>query len=151
MSIRSLRKLFAGTALAFAAVTTMAAVPAAAASTPAPAAWTATHPAATAGQGTSASGRLQADVTCPNPKNRFTIYATTCKGVSAYTACKSYDQGSMPFIPRYASNGCSVRVWLYRGAHRTGKSPLCISPRTADSYLHTNYVWYWISANKAKC
>jgi hypothetical protein len=149
MIIKDLRKLFAGAALALAAIATAGALPAAAANaSAAPVAWNTTQ-TATAGQSLSPSERLQPDITCHIYSNRFTIYHANCAG-GTYTRCIHYSQGPLPFIPRYASNGCSVRVWLYTATHRHGHA-LCINPRTADHYLHQNYVWDWISDNGSRC
>jgi hypothetical protein len=150
MTMTSIRKILAGAALALAAITTAGALPAAAASTPAASAvWNNTTQTATAGQGLSPGEHLQPDITCHIYSNRFTIYHANCAG-GKFTSCIRFGQGSLPFIPRYASNGCTVRVWMYTAAHRHGHA-LCINPRTADHYLHQNYVWVWISANGSNC
>jgi hypothetical protein len=63
---------------------------------------------------------------------------------------QGFISGYPQLYPRYVSNGCNWRVWIYSGANRTGNN-LCVNPRTADQYLHRNYIWFWISRNGSNC
>jgi hypothetical protein len=149
MIIRHLRGLLAGTAIAFAVVAAVGAGPAGAATVnAAPVHWT-TH-AATASSQYLPADEYVPDAGCGVDLHVFKIWATTCSGVTATTACTSYDQGRMPLIPSYASNGCEFRVWIYTGANKTGNN-LCINPKTSDGSLDQNYVWFWVSNNKSNC
>jgi hypothetical protein len=52
--------------------------------------------------------------------------------------------------PHKVSNDCSVRVWLYTNAHRTGRT-LCLDPKTTTGTLHTAWVYFWVSKNPNVC
>ena len=147
----NIRRFLTGAAIAIAAIAAVGTSgPAGAATVPAAQTHWTTHDATVSGQYLPINGSVQPDAGCGVQLHVFKIWETTCSGTSATTACTPSDQGPMPFVPAFASNGCEFRVWIYTGAHRTGNN-LCINPKTSDGALHQTYVWFWVSDNESNC
>ena len=87
------------------------------------------------------------DLTCHINDGAFTIYASGCTFGTPFTCSGS---GYMTFDPDYVSNGCSVRVWIYKTGVRAGYN-LCISPHSATGLLGRAYSYAWTSTNTSAC
>ena len=81
------------------------------------------------------------------------FYFSSCaydSSPESVSGLQGFINGDPGLYPRYVSNGCNWRAWIYSGVNRTGNN-LCVNPRTADQYLHRNYIWFWISSNGTNC
>jgi hypothetical protein len=89
------------------------------------------------------------DLRCSRPNGAWAIYGNQCSA-AAYYSCDPGVQGTLPYYPSYVSNGCSHRLWLYRGPGKAGFS-LCLNPGARTGALKRNYSYAWVSDNPAKC
>jgi hypothetical protein len=100
--------------------------------------------------GVLAVGPASAAAVAPpvNYKAGYVTLTNASGGIAQSNDC-SYRGGSMS-PPKYAANGCAVRVWLYQNSNDSGYT-LCINPRSSTGALGRSYRAYWVSSNSAKC
>jgi hypothetical protein len=109
--------------------------------------------AAPAGAAAPANRLSPEESICPVYGGHVYFYFSGCAYDSSpecVSGLQGFINGDPGLYPRYVSNGCNWRVWIYSGVNRTGNN-LCVNPRTADQYLHRNYIWFWISSNGTNC
>jgi hypothetical protein len=95
------------------------------------------------------SSESPANKTCPMVKSRFRIYNKSCGLIRAYL-CFHGNHGNFAKAPRYASNGCGTRVWIYPGKGEQGDG-LCISRRSFTNSLKKEYLSFKVVSNPSSC
>lgn len=88
--------------------------------------------------------------TCPMVKSRFRVYNKNCGLIGQAHLCFTGNHGNFSSAPRYASNGCGSRVWIYPGKDEEGPG-LCLSRRTFTGYLKKEYLSFRVVRNKGSC
>jgi hypothetical protein len=89
---------------------------------------------------------------CPLYGGYVYFYFSGCtydSRIKCVSSLQGFINGYPGLYPRYVSNGCNWRVWIYSGVNRTVNN-LCVNPRTADHYIHRNHIWFWISASPGR-
>jgi hypothetical protein len=95
---------------------------------------------------------IPALTSCPIQVGEFRVYASSSCGNGTFflSGCTAGTKGNLPFIPRYASNGCRSRAWLYTASNEGGFG-LCLNKISATNYLHTDYKSFKVVSNTASC
>jgi hypothetical protein len=88
--------------------------------------------------------------TCPVQFSRFRIYNKNCALVQRASLCFTGNHGNFRGAPKFASNGCIFRVWIYTARNEAGHA-LCISPRTPTNSLKQEYLSFRVVNNKDSC
>lgn len=97
----------------------------------------------------ASSSEVPANKTCPMVKSRFRIYNSSCGLIRAYL-CFHGNHGNFAKAPKYASNGCGTRVWIYPGKGEQGDG-LCISRRSFTNSLKKEYLSFKVVSNPSSC
>jgi hypothetical protein len=87
--------------------------------------------------------------TCPVQYTRFRIYNSKCGVIKAYL-CFTGNHGNFKTSPRYVSNGCIYRVWIYTAQDEHGEG-LCINPHRPTSGLKKTYRSFKVVHNQDEC
>jgi hypothetical protein len=103
----------------------------------------------TASQPQRAGNSVSPDSTCTRGGVEFTIWKSGCTDPAGYS-CVYGNEGYMAYDPAYVTNGCGVRVWIYKTGVRAGYN-LCISPGTGTGKLGQSYSYFWVSNNEDEC
>lgn len=148
--ISSAKVFLVGTAAAFAISGLSGVAVAASAATAAPAHTIHAATAASAHTIHAATAvATQGNKTCPVEVGVFRTYDKQCHLLD-HRDCNPGNEGSLKEVPKYASNGCGRRVWLYpaRGEQGIG---LCLTKRTATNLLTRNYESFRVVTNSDPC
>lgn len=95
-------------------------------------------------------GQHPANKTCPMVKSRFRVYNKSCGLIGQAHLCFSGNHGNFSKAPRYATNGCASRVWIYTAKDEAGHA-LCISKRSFTNYLKKEYLSFRVVSNRNGC
>ena len=87
--------------------------------------------------------------TRPVQYTRFRIYNSKCGVIKAYL-CFTGNHGNFKTSPRYVSNGCIYRVWIYTAQDEHGEG-LCINPHRPTSGLKKTYRTFKVVHNQDEC
>jgi hypothetical protein len=93
---------------------------------------------------------VMSNKTCPVQFGRFRIYNPKCGLTQRPSLCFIGNHGNFRAVPRYASNGCKFRVWMYTAENEVGHA-LCISPHTPTNGLKKNYRSFRVVRNQDRC
>jgi hypothetical protein len=87
--------------------------------------------------------------TCPVQYTRFRIYNSKCGVIKAYL-CFTGNNGNFKASPRYVSNGCIYRVWIYTAQDEHGQG-LCINPHRPTNGLKKTYRSFKVVHSQDEC